>query len=77
MDFFCGTKKTMKTPSAASKRLMVMAKKHGVDAMAEAMDCTRATIYNLMSGDTPSLRLAIKAEKHYKIPPRLWVVVKE
>ncbi len=57
------------------KRLAEEVKGSSHAAVAVALECTVTTIYNLLSGSRPSLKVALAAEDKYGIDPHSWETV--
>lgn len=62
------------TDNEAARRLLAAVEKTSKEVVAGTLGCTVVTVTNLLSGAGPSLRVALAAERAYKIPPRLWEV---
>ncbi len=57
------------------KRLAEEVENSSHAAVAVALKCTVTTVYNLLSGGRPSLKIALAAEDKYGIDPHSWEAV--
>lgn len=62
----------MSKNNKGARRLEEAVKAHGPAYVAVELDCTVTTVYNLLEGSSPSLRVANAAKIAFKIPTEAW-----